>query len=191
MAYFASMKRGLISLFLLFSALFPALGQSEETIRAALYLTGADTAEELDDRLLEELESFRSRPIELNRSSRARMLESGLLSPYQVASLEDYRSLSGDVLSFAELELVDGFGKEAVTVLRPFLSLSSSRRPGEAVKDTVRITHSAVLRPEPGAGAMELSMPFTVPVAARSFLATIIPGTGRGSPSGALSSFPG
>ena len=146
MAYFASMKRGLISLFLLFAALFPALGQSEETIRAALYLTGADTAEELDDRLLEELESFRSRPIELNRSSRARMLESGLLSPYQVASLEDYRSLSGDVLSFAELELVDGFGKEAVTVLRPFLSLSSSRRPGEAVKDTVRITHSAVLR---------------------------------------------
>ena len=111
MAYFASMKRELISLFLLFAALFPALGQSEETIRAALYLTGADTAEELDDRLLEELESFRSRPIELNRSSRARMLESGLLSPYQVASLEDYRSLSGDVLSFAELELVGTGGR--------------------------------------------------------------------------------
>ena len=39
-----------------------AWAQSEEAVRAALYLTGADSPEELDDRLLEELESFRTRP---------------------------------------------------------------------------------------------------------------------------------
>jgi hypothetical protein len=139
------MKKLMIVLWIL-AAAFPAAAQSDETVRAALYLTGADSPEELDERLLEELESLRSHPLPLNRSSRARLLESGLLTPYQTATLEEYRQESGDVLSFAELERVDGFGKEAVAALRPFLTLDSSRAPGEAVKDTLRFRHSAVLR---------------------------------------------
>ena len=138
------MKRRLVLLLLLAAA--PAAAQTDEVVRAALYLTGADGPEALDDRLVDELESFRTRPLPLNRASRARLLESGLLTPYQVATLEEYRSLSGDVLSFAELERVDGFGKEAVDALRPFLSLESARSPGEAVKDTLIFRHSAVLR---------------------------------------------
>ena len=138
------MKRRLVLLFLLAAA--PAAAQTDEVVRAALYLTGADGPEALDDRLLDELESFRSRPLPVNRASRARLLESGLLTPYQVATLTEYRGLSGDVLSFAELERVDGFGKEAVAALRPFLSLESARRPGEAVKDTLAFRHSALVR---------------------------------------------
>ena len=137
------MKRRLVLLLMLAAA--PAAAQTEEAVRAALYLTGTDSPEDLDDRLTDELESFQNHPLPLNRASRARLLESGLLSPYQVATLEEYR-LSGDILSFAELERVDGFGKEAVAVLRPFLSLESTRNPGEAVKDTLIFRHSAVLR---------------------------------------------
>ena len=139
------MKIGFV-LGILLAAVFPAAAQTEETVRAALYLTGADSAEQLDETLLEELEGYRHRPLPVNRASRARMLESGLLSGYQVASLEDYRSVSGNILSFAELELVDGFGKEAVAVLRPFLSLESARVPGEAVHDSLRFKQSAVFR---------------------------------------------
>ena len=138
------MKRRLVLLLLLAAA--PVAAQTEETVRAALFLTGADSPEELDDRLVEELESYRNRPLPLNRASWARLLESGLLTSYQVATLAEYRSVSGDVLSFAELELVDGFGKEAVAVLRPFLSLESDRGPGVAVKDTLIFRHSAILR---------------------------------------------
>ena len=127
-------------------AAVPAAAQTDEVVRAALYLTGADSPEELDDRLVDELESFRNRPLPLNRASRARLLDSGLLTPYQVAALAEYRSLSGDVLSFAELERVDGFGKEAVAALRPFLSLESARHPGEAVRDTLKFRHSALVR---------------------------------------------
>ena len=141
------MKRRLVLLFLL--AAGPAAAQTDEVVRAALYLTGADSPEALDDRLIDELESFQSRPLPVNRASRARLLDSGLLTPYQVAALSEYRSLSGDVLSFAELERVDGFGKEAVAALRPFLSLESARRPGEAVRDTLTFRHSALFR-EPG-----------------------------------------
>ena len=138
------MKRRIVLLVLL--AAWPAAAQPDEVVRAALYLTGADSPESLDDRLVEELESFRNHPLPLNHASRARLVESGLLTPYQTAALEAYRSQSGDVLSFAELERVDGFGKEAVAVLRPFLSLDSARRPGEAVHDTLTFRHSALVR---------------------------------------------
>ena len=139
------MKRRIVLLFLL-AAAFQAAAQTDEAVRAAQYLTGADSPEELDDRLLDELESYRNHPLPLNRASRARMLESGLLTPYQIAALDEYRSQSGDVLSFAELERVDGFGKEAVAALRPFLSLESDRLPGEAVHDTLLVKHSALFR---------------------------------------------
>ena len=139
------MKRRFVLLLMLLAAA-PAAAQTDEVVRAALYLTGADSPEELDDRLVDELESFRNRPLPLNRASRARLLDSGLLTPYQVAALAEYRSLSGDVLSFAELEWVDGFGKEAVAALRPFLSLESARHPGEAVRDTLKFRHSALVR---------------------------------------------
>ena len=138
------MKRRLVLLLMLAAA--PAAAQTDEVVRAALYLTGADGPEALDDRLVDELDSFRTHPLPLNLASRARLLESGLLTPYQVAALSEYRSLSGDVLSFAELERVDGFGKEAVAALRPFLSLESARRPGEAVKDSLTFRHSALVR---------------------------------------------
>ena len=140
------MKRRFVLLLLMLLAAAPAAAQTDEVVRAALYLTGADSPEELDDRLVDELESFRNRPLPLNRASRARLLDSGLLTPYQVAALAEYRSLSGDVLSFAELERVDGFGKEAVAALRPFLSLESARHPGEAVRDTLKFRHSVLVR---------------------------------------------
>ena len=138
------MRRRIVLLMML--AAVPAAAQTDEVVRAALYLTGADAPEALDDRLVDELESFRSRPLPINQASRARLLESCLLTPYQVAALAEYRGLSGDVLSFGELERVDGFGKEAVAALRPFLSLESARRPGEAVKDTLTFRHSALVR---------------------------------------------
>ena len=68
MAYFAPMKARWILLFLLWS--LPAAAQSDEVVRAALYLTGAAGPEDLDERFLEELDGYRSRPLRINRASR-------------------------------------------------------------------------------------------------------------------------
>ena len=54
------------------------------------------------------------------------------------------RTTSGDILSWEELMLVDGFGREAVEALKPFLSLESRRLPGSV--DTVRTRAEALLR---------------------------------------------
>lgn len=137
-----------IALLMLLAAL-PALAQDDVTLRAALYLTGAAGEDELDGRLLEELEGWRSRPLPINRASPARLRESGLLSPYQIAALAEYRRRSGDILSLAELALVDGFGEEAVSVLGPFLSLDSERAPGAPPDTTLRVRQSFLLRATP------------------------------------------
>ena len=68
-------------------------------LRAALFLTGAADAESLDESVLLRLEALEQRPLALNRASRSRLLSEGILTPYQVASLEEYRHLYGDVLS--------------------------------------------------------------------------------------------
>lgn len=109
-------------------------------VAGAMYVSGASDAEQLDESLLERLESLRRSPVGINYSSASRLLSSGLFSPYQVASLEDYRSRSGDVTSFSELALVDGFSSETVAAIAPFIDLG--RAPPGA--DTLR--HSGVAR---------------------------------------------
>lgn len=111
---------------------------AQETLRAAMYLSGASSEEEVPEAYVELVEN--SPRIRVN----GKHLRPGLLSDYQIASLADYRALHGDVLSFEELALVDGFGAEAVDALRPFLSLESSRLPGN--RDTVKVKALALLR---------------------------------------------
>ena len=112
-------------------------------LRAAMFLSGAADTESVDQGLLDRLEIVQRNPLRLNRDSRTRLLSGGLLSQYQLASLEDYRRSSGDVLSLSELALVDGFGAEWVEVMAPFISLESSLRPGE--RDTLIWRHNVLV----------------------------------------------
>ncbi|MBO4634699.1 MAG: hypothetical protein J5669_04945 [Bacteroidales bacterium] len=118
-----------------------AAAQDEEVLRAALYLTGADSAEGADTSIIDLLESRQGRRIRINDNH---LRGGGILSDYQVAVIKDYRGRSGDILSWEELALLDGFSPEAVAALKPFLSLDSSRLPGSA--DTVRVRGQALLR---------------------------------------------
>lgn len=113
--------------------------QDERVTRAALFLSGASCEEEIPAEWVEKLEAARA--VRVNSSS----LRAGvLLSDYQVASIRDYRSRCGDILSAEELALVDGFSQEAVAALEPFLLFDSSRLPGNV--DTVRVHGSALIR---------------------------------------------
>ena len=89
---------------------------------AVLYLSGASTMEELDESVLDRYRTLEAHPLELNLSSRSKMLASGLMSAFQVASLIDTRERSGDILSYTELALIDGFGQQYAEALKPFLS---------------------------------------------------------------------
>lgn len=117
---------------------FVQLHAQDEILRAAQYLSGASSEEEIDQDWVERLEGMGKVSVNSNR------IRPGLLSHYQIATLADYRAAHGDILSWEELALVEGFGREAVDALRPFLSLESRRLPGSV--DTVRIRADALLR---------------------------------------------
>ncbi len=105
-----------------------------------MFLSGAADAESVDQGLIDRLEAVQKSPLRLNRDSRTRLLSGGLITQYQIATLNDYRASSGDVLSLSELALIDGFGAEWVEVMAPFISLESSLRPGE--KDSLVWRHN-------------------------------------------------
>ena len=111
-------------------ALESAAQEEDAALRAAMYLNGASSEEELGADEIERLQGIgKVRVNSPGRNARA------LLSEYQLATLDDYRRRCGDILSWEELALVDGFGKEAVEALKPYLSLWSDNLPGAV--DTV------------------------------------------------------
>ncbi len=103
-----------------------------QTADPILKFMGTDSVEEINPYDFERLEDMLTRPLQLNHVSESRLTDSGLLSAYQAASLADYRSRHGDVLSFTELAAVDGFGREFVGRLMPFVALDCNRLPGAA-----------------------------------------------------------
>lgn len=119
------MKRAIIVSVGLLCAVTAAAQGEEAALRAAMYLNGASSEEELQADEIERLQILgKVRVNSPGRNARA------ILSEYQLAALEDYRRHNGDILSWEELALVDGFGKEAVEALKPYLSLWSKNLPG-------------------------------------------------------------
>ena len=113
-----------------------AAAQEEEILRAARYLSGAGSEEEIPQEWIQELE--RASRVRVNSP---RLRPGPLLSAYQVASILDYRERAGDILSFEELMLVDGFDRAAVDALKPFLILD----PGAAA-DTSGVQGTVLVR---------------------------------------------
>ena len=96
----------------------PAPAQDTDRIDAVLRITGASSEEDLDEQEVERYLRFLSHPLEINSASRSRLLSSGLLTRYQVASLEEYRSVYGDVLInfvFEREMFLKGIGTSPIT----------------------------------------------------------------------------
>ena len=125
------MKKKYLCLFVLLLGL-PLYAQDASVLRAAMWLSGAASEEEIPADWVERLES--TRVVRVNSPT----LRAGdVLTDYQVACILDYRSRCGDILSFEELALVDGFSAEAVAALRPFLSLEAFGSSVDPVRASV------------------------------------------------------
>ena len=138
------MRRLLMSAAL--AAVFALTVYSQDYLDAVLYLTGASAAEELGEDVLERFEALASRPLRLNTAPEARLVSSGLLSRYQAASVTDYRRNYGDILSVAELALLDGFGEGTARALAPFVSFETQAPPGRSSLEKGRVKTEALMR---------------------------------------------
>lgn len=76
--------------------------------------------------ILDYYNRFLTSPVDLNRASRADLEALLLLSPFQIESLLKYRKEGGELLSYSELSLVNGFTEELAEMLRPFTIMTVS-----------------------------------------------------------------
>ncbi len=123
---------------LLFALAFSIAAANAQNIDYILEFIGTDSVEEMSPYDIERLEDLLEHPVRLNYVSESKLYETGLLSRYQIASLMDYRSRHGDVMSLMELAAVDGFGHDFVARLAPFVSLDSYRLPGPSMASSMR-----------------------------------------------------
>lgn len=131
------MKLGrIISLLIL---LLPCLAAGQDIEKSVNDLSGDMELLSEDDYLA--VAEFCSSPLPLNSLSAAALAESGLFSAYQAASIIDYRSLHGDILSGTELGLLDGFNPYLASKLSPLLSFepTSVRPSGMRVSSAGRL----------------------------------------------------
>ncbi len=73
---------------------------------------------------IETLEYFRSHPIDVNKSKIEDFEKLGILTPFQIHSLIEYRQKHGDFLTVYELNGVDGLSVETVNELMPFVMVN-------------------------------------------------------------------
>ena len=111
-------------------------------IEAVLIITGAGSPEELGESEMERFETLAAHPVCINLASPARMRSCGLFSDYQIASLQDYISRTGDILSATELGTIPGFPPELAAALTHFVSFEShspagKRRSGRLRQDAM------------------------------------------------------
>ena len=119
---------------------------SQDYLDAVLFLTGASSLEELDAEVLERYDALASRPVRINTATESRLVASGLFSRYQAASIADYRRSSGDILSIAELALLDGFGVAAARAMAPFVSFGTQAPPGRSSLEKGRVETEMMVR---------------------------------------------
>lgn len=115
----------------LFCFLFPLIlvpMLAAQDFESAIYRLYGDASvvSSLDETDLWRLQHYYSSPLRLNDCNKSALVRCGLFSPYQVASILDYRERMGEILSVAELALVDGFGEYLAEALAPFLSFEKS-----------------------------------------------------------------
>ena len=122
--------------FVLFSTTFCyAMAQNGLAVGPVLEFLGCIDISDADASEVERLHDFMDEPLRINSAEFRELKESGLLNPYQIVSLEDYRNSHGDLLSLMELSSIDGFSEGFVKKLAPFISLDSGTLTGKSLQD--------------------------------------------------------
>ncbi len=98
-------------------------------LQAAAFLSGCQCVENLPEDESERAYDLNLHPIRLNSASADRLLATGFFTPFQAASILDYRSRNGDILSVAELSAVPGIGERMASALSFFVSFESGLLP--------------------------------------------------------------
>lgn len=112
-------------LFLVFFFVYPALLFSQsEAIQRTLENLSENQDEALDySELADELEMLENHPININSDQIDQLYQLFLLNESQLENLKAYIQEHNQILSYSELLLIDGFSKELVESILPFIEI--------------------------------------------------------------------
>ena len=89
------------------------------------YFQERELSESFDfNTLFEELEYYKRRPINLNKTDETTLLETGLFNEIQVQALEQYLNKNGDLISIYELQAVPYFDMKTIYAIRPYIAVN-------------------------------------------------------------------
>ena len=100
--------------------------EEPEISEAILKVCGVTDIESLDAERVEYLSDLIRHPVRINSARKSQLEATGLFTPYQIVSLMDYISRHGGVFSSVELSEVDGFGREVIETIYPFLDFDGA-----------------------------------------------------------------
>lgn len=104
-----------------------AVQLAEELVQQA----GSD--ESLDfSNFFEELESYRRKPLSLNKAGEDELRDLRMLSDVQILNFLRYRQLAGDLISIYELQAVPGFDLATIRRILPYVGIENGANPGKA-----------------------------------------------------------
>ena len=98
-----------------------------------------DSDEDVDfEDLLENYIFYSENPVNLNSEEVIRIVELHLLSVFQYEALQQYRRYFGDFLFLDELEMVDGFDEQTLSIIRPLVYIGQDQS-----KDNITLSKMA------------------------------------------------
>ena len=83
--------------------------------------------------ITEQLDSYATHPLRLNSATKEELEALGLLNDMQINNLLDHIQANGKLLSFYELQSIDGFDLRTLRKLFPFVKVDEDSGPGAAV----------------------------------------------------------
>jgi len=108
-----------------------ALPADPQTVEEALELHAESLEEEYDyTDLFAELESFLVNPIPINAATHDEIRQLFFLNEIQVNNLMKYIQDHGKIVTIYELAYIDGFDREVISLLTPFITLETDSRAG-------------------------------------------------------------
>jgi len=118
-----NLKRYLVLLAFLFPVM---LFSQSEAIQQTLENLSENEDILLDySELIEELETLENHPINLNSNQVDQLQQLFLLDEYQVENIKKYILENGSLLSISELLLIDGFTREKIEIILPFVEVKT------------------------------------------------------------------
>jgi hypothetical protein len=87
-----------------------------------------DDMETEDDSYLQDMVQYLKNPVNLNRADENILKDLRMLNPMQIQNLIRYRDVLGSFLSIYELQAVPGFDIITIQKLRPYITISNTKR---------------------------------------------------------------